>query len=236
VSSFKEAIYQNYTDPDGLVCTEKNPKRWSSGNSLLYTGTFVTLLCLRKELEQSDCNNFLQAVSQCEVVMNGIHIPGLFNRNPNRPDFESHDDYVGVATGSFFTNTSFAKAILQHGIDSGFKYDNVNPLNPSFLSWHGRFPGRKAFYYMAAKRDPSFFLKLGFNSGIRAAIDAPKENSSDKILAWLQVKVAQAQNKLPVLCDLWDEHIKNTYGDLSGLFKIYYPKDHPFIEASAGLL
>lgn len=228
--SFKEAIYSDYTDMDGLICTVKNPQKWSSGNSLLYTGIFVTLLFLRKELEQLDCDRFYTAVSACEAA------PGLYNRNPNRPDFESHDDYIGIAAGAFFTKTRFARDILSYGQDHRYHYDNVNPNDPSLSSWHGRFPGRKAFYYMAAERNPYFWYNFGFNSAIRGAIDLQKENSSDKILAWLQIEVARAQNLFPVLCGLWDEHIKYTYGHISNLFEVYFPKDHPFITYSGNII
>lgn len=222
LSEFKETIYKHYTDLDGLVTSDKDPQKWSTGNGLLYTGIFYTILALNDELTDDDRQKFEAAVSKCEVM------PGLYNRNPLRPDLEAQDDYIGIACASYFTRSKFALDILNYGKKTGWHYDNTNPKNDALSVWHDRFFGLVAFYYMAARQPVPFFRKLGFNSNLRRMIDAPLTQVNAKILTWLMISVAKRQNVCPQACELFEDHINNKYGNIQVLFKMYFPIDHPF--------
>lgn len=219
---FKNEILKNYLDSDGLVSIDRNPSKWSTGNGLLYTGLFYTILALRGELDESDRKRFSKAVSACEVR------PGLYNRNPNRPDFEAHDDYVGVVCGAFFTGTRFARDVLEYGLARDFHYDNTG-RDSGLRSDHSRFVGRIGFYFAAAGEKPGFLRRVGINGGIRGAIDMPFGNAGEKLLVWLQVQVLKKAGLLPIACALFDQHVEDEYGSASGLFCVALRSPgHPF--------
>lgn len=221
--SFKQEVLDHYMDKDLLVTIDRDPTPWSTGNGLLYTGLFYTLLTLRNELTKEDCERFEKAVRGCEV--DGYH--GLYHRNPGRTtDLEAHDDYIGIAAGSFFTNTPMAREIWTYGDCNSWCFNNLDPGKKSPNVWQGRFIGIVCFYTMAAKEDPSFFQKLLFNSAIRGSIDS--NNVSGKILAWLQVQVAKKANVCPKACELFEQSIVDDFGGITGLLSQYFPAGHPF--------
>ena len=218
--NFKSEILSHYLDRDNLVSLDRDPTPWSSGNGLLYTGLFYTILGLRNELTIEDRVRWVSAVKACEVS------PGVYNRNPLREDFEAHDDYCGIASASAFMGDEFARDILEHGLKTDWHYDNTGK-EPGLRSDHSRFLGRVAFYYMAAGEVPGFLRRVGFNCGIRAAIDS--HDHGGKILAWLQVQVCKKMKLLPDLCELFEQSIIDDYGSLADMLRVALGTNtHPF--------
>lgn len=210
-------------DEDGLVTIDRDPGRWSTGNGLLYTGIFYTLLFLRGEALPEDVVRFSKTVYNCWQV------PGVLNRNPGRPDLESHDDYIGVMAASYHLNTPHAKIICGYGEKHWWSFNNVDPCKWALQTYHGRFPGLVGYYRMAARKPPGMLQSLMLNAKITASA-CPSENASGKILTWLMTTVLEAENK-PYFGDsieLWKARMKHDYKTLNGLFSTYFKPSHPF--------
>lgn len=219
----KALLVKNYIDSDALVSLDANPSKWSTGNGLLYTGLYMTILGVMGKIDSFDRGLFSRAVLGCQVV------PGVYNRNPGRPDWNAHDDYVGVAAGSYFSNLGYAHDIVKHGLSHGWCYDNRDPASTSFQAWHGRFFGRKGFYYAADRQSPGLFYKLGISSGVKSGIET--RDPGEKILTWIQVKVLERQNICPVVCDEFNKHIATYFGSIGGLLqKALNVKYHPLFD------
>lgn len=220
-TNFKQEILDHYLDSDLLITLDRNPTtKWTSGNSLLYTGLFYSICSILGVFDTEDKKRFKDAVHSCEVK------PGLYNRNPRRLDFESHDDYTGIAAGSYFCELPFASDIFSYGKGNDWHFNNVIPQQRLISSRHDRFLGLVCFYEMAAKREPSFCQRLSFNSGVRGSIDlnAPGQ----KILTWLWIQVAKLQSVCSNVCDLFEKHIRDRFGNSAGLFRAAIGPDHPF--------
>lgn len=221
--SFKSEVLQHYLDVDGLVALDREPTRWSTGNGLLYTGLFYTLLALNGELDEEDRARFAKAVARCEVE------PGLYNRNPGRPDWEAHDDYVGVAAASYFLKAPFAGDIVDYGEINEWCFDNTKPGELSLKAYHGRFPGRIGFYYMATGSKPGFFRRVAFSSAVKNDTTETRRDAGEVILRWLQVQVAKDLGVCPIACEDWEQSFKIAWGDEATLFRVALnAPEHPF--------
>lgn len=221
--SWKDEVLSNFMDSDGLVTLSPIKTPWSTGNGLLYTGLFMVCCGLTGVLDSSDRLRFVKATLGCQVV------PGVYNRNPGRPDWEAPDDYVGVAAGSYFAIDPRAHEILSHGESHDWCYDNTDPAKLSLKACHARFPGRRGFYYAAARERVGFFLKLGVNSGVRGSMS--ERDPGSHILTWLQVKVLEREKVCLVVCEEFNQFMREQYGSIGGLLKRSWAvTSHPLFE------
>lgn len=224
--SFKEEIYSHYIDSDGLVTLDRDPAPWSTGNPQLYTGIFYALLALRDELGAVDCLRYNNAIKGCEVTS------GVYNKNPHRPDLISPDEYVGIVTGSYFCSLEYCLDVYNFGDKNDWCFDNTKPGNKALNVWHGRFPGRIAFYSLAAGIGLSFYESLSLNSAIQDSINRRTDDVSPQLLMWCITRVCKHNKILPVDVQEWEDSIVKSYGSVSEMFGRYFPKGHPFIEAA----
>jgi hypothetical protein len=224
--SFRDEIIHHYLDRDELVTLDRDPSGpWSCGNSLLYSGLFVILLALNGELQPEDAQRFRRSVVGCQVPGHA----GLYNRNPGRPDWESHDDYVGVAAGDAFSLQGTSKEIVEFGQNNSWCFDNQYPGEKSFQAWHGRFPGRIAFYRLAAGDDVGLVGRVVINIGLRGAMD--EFGAGERLLGWMQVQVLRLRSCLPELVDLYEQSVEKDFGSVAGMMdRAIGRNDHPFAQ------
>jgi hypothetical protein len=172
--------------------------------------------------------------------------PGLYFREAGNTSRNSVDNLIGHVVIGELLPTDDAKFIHERGERMNWTYSVAYPdvaFNP-FLpwrykvrqDWYGRFPGFPPFVRLACGapvQDDGLSL---FYGSVIATCDTPKENTSDKILLWLQWQVipepthwlvSQAYNH-------WKKAMTEQYGDLGGLFAVYYGADHVFTQAARG--
>lgn len=226
---FREEVIAHFMDEEGLVSGVRDPGKWTSGNGLLYTGIFYTLLCLRREVQPGDMERFKKTVNLCYVDRGSQVFPGLLERNDKRPDLQAHDDYHGVVTASALLNTRHVHDVFAWGYANNWSYNNVDPEKWTFRTWHGRFPGQVAYYTMAARENPGVFGPCVLASKITTNALADPADAGGKILVWLMIEGVKGQH---ALCDeagrFWYERMRRDYGSLGALFAKYFGPHHPF--------
>jgi hypothetical protein len=209
-------ILTNYTDANGLVCnrrclpTEVNP----SGNGVCYTGEYVTLLALRRELQDADRDAYAAIISKC------IKPTGELTRGPGQPDMEGPDDYYGLAAGCQVTGS---RDLVKEVLNYSFKPFNYHPQLIAAL-------------YAASGSTPWYIYPLrGYAALIIATscIFADKADSDARRLSWLLI---QALSPVSFTCrlasKLWYKRLYKTYGPdgMRAVAAQYYEAGHPFIQ------
>lgn len=226
--TFKEEVLAHYMDSEGLVTTDRDPGKWTTGNGLLYTGIFYSILALSRQADAADVRRFSDAVDPCWV---GEH-EGLLERNDGREDLQAHDDYIGVVAASYLLNTPHASKIESYGSKRCFNYNNVKPNEFSFRTWQGRFPGLIGFYRAAAKKEQGLIQKLGFSVTITSNALTSKEYYGSKILAWLRIQVIKQQTfDCRDAIEFWERRFRKDYGSLAALLAGYFGEKHVFARA-----
>jgi hypothetical protein len=226
--SFKEEVLNSYLDEEGLVSIDKNPSKWSTGNGLLYTGIFYSLLALDNKLTAEDIARFAVAVNRCWLDRYGFTYEGLLERNDKREDLEAHDDYIGICAASYLLKTDHAKKIVEYGKQNFWSYNNVEPGRFVLRTWHGRFFGLIGFYKMAANEDPGWLQRKLLKYSITGAA-AKNDNSGELILMWLKTLVArQYSDEYKMEVGFWKSAITARFGSLTNLFSKYFGSNHPF--------
>lgn len=222
IFELKTEVYAHYMDDVGQVTKDKNPSHWSTGNGLLFTGTFFTLLGLSGILDSNDAEHFDKAVRACYVNP----IRPVLNRDPNRRDFEGFDDYIGVCAGAFFLKSPIAKEISDWGESHCFNFNNQNVESKSIKSWFYRFSGFAGHLRLASGKSPGWIQTWELDRKFSAGCSG---QSDPDILTWLEVEVARkASSRFNDSIAKWDESFKKTYGSLGKMFAPSFGAEHPF--------
>lgn len=227
--NFRDEVVSHFMDEEGLVSVDRDPARWSTGNGLLHTGLFYTLLKLRGELDAgTDVGKFDRAVNRCWTDLDGLPVQGCLERNDGRKDLEAQDDYVGVMAASYHLRTQHAGLICLFGEEHGWCYDNQNPLHPALRTCHLRFPGLVGFYRIAAGKSPGWAQIPLLAASILANSFSPKDATTGKMLTWLIVGVVREKNWLiDRAISIWERRMRSQYETLGKLFEPYFGASHP---------
>lgn len=209
----------------------------SSGNGVMYTGEYYSLLKKNNELTSVDPADFAATISHC------IDNKGLLNRSPISKDQEGIDDYLGVLSACKNLEIQslprmFLKSFLMF---LGFM-NNQNPGFPSFSSFLGRYP--QFISCLIASAFPSKFNPLHilirllafpffFVTSLILLVNSLNSNGSadSKRLAW---HVLECTESVSILCylasKLWRKSLFRFYGSqgMLAVAKNYYGEYHPF--------
>ena len=228
---FKQEIINHYMDQDGLVSPDRNPTRWSTGNGLLYTGLFYTICSILQETTDADTAHFQESVKRCYVEDH----KGLLNRNPKRPDHESHDDYIGVVVASLLLGTRNKCDVWSYGKRNFWVFDNRLPERLFTLgavsSWHGRFPLQLALYHYACSENPGIFLKLLARAALYLSTFEKKSNAEAWARNWLIVQALKKVGALKSAVHHWEIEFMRRYMSLSCCLQLAFGHQHPFAKA-----
>lgn len=239
ISDFKAEILYHYTDEDLQVTVDRDPTPRSTLNGLLYGSIYYVILSLLNAIEEEDKERFSKMVSmaECQTYLGmgqSKGLPGIYHRRKGVPNRQAFDDYVGIATASYFLGAPFARHIVIRGDEFRWTFDNTDPYRkaPLPFDWarHDRFPGQVAFYCAAANDPVPFCRKLGFSGALRNSIPSRRGNSTHVMLDWLKIQVARKIDLCPVAVDMWITGFKETYGDTRELFAEHFGKGHPFAQ------
>lgn len=234
--TFKEEILTHYLDSELLVTKDRNPSHWSTGNGLLFTGIFYTLLYLRGECTAEDVDRFCMAVTPCwKDDELGNPIPGLLERNDKRNELQAHDDYRGVCVASLLLNTPHAKAVEAYGSSHFWCFNNAHPGRIGFRSWFGRFAGFPGLVRLCSRKSPGPLQAFLLGSDIFA--DSQSKAADPKILAWLSVIAAKfsAQANCLDAISHWENKIAFEFGSINQVFAESFGTEHPFAAYNHGL-
>jgi hypothetical protein len=216
IEELKEIIRNEYTDPDGLVCQDRFPGKWASGNGLMQTGYYICLLYALNALDKSDIDRFKNTVIGCQDE------PGLYDRNPGRPDLNAHDDYIGIAGGSVVSGLNFHKEIFNYGRKHFWFFDNTqsNSISDRIKSFRAR--NIPFFTYIHLVNNKMKFLKCIVKNYIN------NSESYHIILGFIMLI------SLASIYDDIEEYAINIIDDykikLIGETKRYFGETHPLVE------
>ncbi len=213
--SFRSDIESLYTDKEGLVSKDVNPTEWSSGNGLLYTSIYYTLLKLRNELIPSDVVEFKRIYTSLQ------NFPGTFNRNVNRTDLNAHDDLTGLVACSRLIepNRDAAKAVFWHGIKYQGCFNNVDNKR-TFRSLQWRHLDFMSHCFVSAYNVRIFVpIQLDYIANINL------EDTTSIILAWLQL---ESLNNDDVKLNFQIAIRKKYLDGMRSVFASYFGPTHPF--------
>lgn len=155
----------------------------------------------------------------CEVE------PGLICRYPGKESNGiSQDEMIGAAT----LDAAAAECIYQYGQKHWWYYD-VSKNGFSLSKWMGRFIDFKPYIKHAARFKLNIFQQLAWTVGTIITTFSSYDNTSSKLLKWVQLKKMEHNY---YLCDLaiiffrWkmSRQYKNGLKDVMG---IYFGPNHP---------
>ena len=154
---------------------------------------------------------------------------GLYHRNIDLSDkrIMSHDNMSGIMAWSFLRSTGHRFSIWNYLVKHLGTYDNSQgkskqlsrflPFNPSnFFVW-GLCAESKLAYLFLPFYIPSLIL----------ACNRPKEDTSGKILAWIELSVLQDNFICRHLFKYYEKKMKKQYGEdyMKELINIYHGKN-----------
>lgn len=242
---FKEEVLSQFMDEEGLVTIDRNPTPRSTGNGLLFTGLFYTLLHKMREATAEDVARFSRTVDGCwEGPYGDARYVGLLERNDGREDAEAQDDYYGVVAASFHLGTEHASQIHDFGYLHWWCFDNVDPgsLTPRFC--HLRFPGLVGLYKAAVKPHHPGFLHNHLIAGkILTNAYSSKDDIDGKIMTLLMISVLEQIDYCALVGDamnVWKKQFRKNYGTIGRMVAPYFDKpsnsfDHPFSKLELSL-
>lgn len=223
--NFKGEVLNHYMDREGLVTIDRNPTPWSTGNGLMHTGVFYTILFLRGEIDESDLKRFTSAVDGCWEGPLEAPIAGLLERNNNREDLQAHDDYH-VMTASFLLGTYHARMVERYGSSHFWSFNNVTPGKFTLQTWHGRFPGHVGYLRLCADKKPGLFQNFLLDQSI--GFNVYSKDATSKILCWLKIQVAKIKGYCKDSIEFWEEKLVDQFGSMEMVFAQYFGHNHPF--------
>lgn len=211
-----------YTEPCGLVGLVPNPPDGSTDNGLLFTATSEVL---KKVLGERQLIPGLE-----ELALSAEVLPGVLSRWPldvKGASITHWDDHCGVACASM----PMAYRILCHGRATGWRFGG------EFLA---RIIDFAPAVTMASGASPGFLGQLAACLGLLGNLWEPKQETSGKCLLYLKCRVydwhtARGYPLLRLCVKLWRARMRRLYGDLSGLYTIYFGPDHPFTRHTVGV-
>lgn len=246
--AFKTAIENHYTDDNDLVSIDRDPSVDSSGNLLMHTGGYYSLLAELDEHENqaltfADRKRFREAVDRCAVTgTDGKPIHGLYYRSPTKHDDQEQDDYEMLAAGSYHAGLDVATSIVRYGETTSWCYDVKNPGKKNLEFSHDRFPGLVDFYQVCALRPVSVWgLILLF---ITLWLKIYSSSSSTRFKTYIKFTVLRRVYGLPFCFLHWlaSRTFTKKFGSVGSAFKDYFVADkatgvpHPITEIDYSLI
>lgn len=222
-----------YKNPQGFVTLKPNQDQ-PDDNAHLFSATYLAVL--------ANCFGWIDhgfEISYWLFASNCRTLPGLFDRSPtNISRLISHDEQIGICSASIM----YAVEIVKRGIRSkwfwkNWFYDNVDGTR-QLSTWHYRF-GIAVPYYKhmgVGKLGPNIIDQLCWSLNTVIASFQPKGDTSGRCLIYLMsINVRHGRWLMRQACKFFLWKLWRDYGDLSGLYTIYYGSDHPLSQHTKGI-
>lgn len=221
---------KNYMVNDTIVGLHYGSQQLED-NTLLFTATYHALVEALDLHDPYTKLNFNSWIEGCRVE------PGLFHRRPNFPErLISHDEQIGLCSYS----TDLAKEIVDYGKRKWWSFNNQNPGKFTLRSWHGKMLHPITYYKFRANGDSGLNLLdklLWTGVAIYSALQE-KGDTNGRCQLWLQSRHLRHSKSWIIKLGNWFflRDIKKRYGDISGVYEIYYKSHHPFTKHTKGLI
>jgi len=237
----REEYFTKWIDRNGLglLGVGHNP----NDNGILFLVIFLVLCFIfdeTGEFYKEDRERFLNAVNSLRVFdEEGKVVPGYFNRRPNDPTPEAHDNYVAIVVGALIFNCPEIVDEICAAVDfNGGSFANQTP--GSFIFRQMRQGSDIALYQILSMRPriPQTLNMIWLVGGL--VFNALFGNPSSKNLGWLRVfalsyKLTQVGTSLPniyvrplqLALSIWVGVIQFKGGPFAS-FKKYFSFDSPY--------
>lgn len=211
-----------YMNPHtGLFGYMPNIAEFSTGNTLLDTGTAYVILASIKEMTPADKMLMLASVLTCNS-----HENKWLASHPYSSDRISHDDMIGLVAGLYFTQHF---DFISYLVDYGMKHRWVFSTTGEFYWDAWTKPWHKAYYILADNEMPWLGGRLMMSAYIVFDGLLNKRNMSDKKLIWLMYKVCSGKSAIVDLAlGFWHSRLLKKFGSMQNVFITYYGQDHLF--------
>jgi hypothetical protein len=160
--------------------------------------------------------------------------PGLFNRRPGENQFsEAHDNPAAVAyICAFFNWPLRCNQMIRYwwthfGVMKNTEHGKINWLRPKELVKFYRQPGEVALYYMAADRNPPWFMFLWFCGGLMVTALNKKAKPFQVKIAFLRLETKGPKGLLKRFINNKVKAFCMDRFDIGWAYRNYYFKDHP---------
>jgi hypothetical protein len=234
LEQIREDFFTYWVDSHGLGLLERQGT--TNDNGILFLVYFL-ILCRKLDKEgkyyHEDKQRFIAAVTLLIVVRDGGYVKGLFNRRPNDPTPEAHDNYTAITTGArIFDCREIIDDICDYADRNGGIFDN----DGSGFSFNQMRQGSEiAYYRVLANRIPSALDLIWLAGGL--IFNALFGNYSSKNLGLLRtigLNYSLPKSKLPdvyalpllLSVMLWDLIILSK-GGIKKNFENYFLPTHP---------
>lgn len=157
--------------------------------------------------------------------------PGLLNRGQHkRPDWQAHDDYIGMVYSSHITGEFKAAIdIYVYGKNNFWFFDNVGlPWYKKPKAFFGRHPGFVPLIKLALRKKLNWFDQLSFSIAVRKNRD-----ESGIQMAFLMADLYKTQPyRYPLIdaaCEAFEESVIERYPhEMGGVFQVYFDREKDF--------
>jgi hypothetical protein len=233
IDTFKASLDAYRDKTHGLLGDSIAPEH-PSGNALLYESHAAIIA---RDLGDNIWLPFYKAADLLKKETK----EGLFRRKPiPADDFNTHDDYVGVAAYS----PSEARKIHRYGYMNSWVYDHRYPgmgwwkalFTGHIDAWHARFPGLIEHYLISSNNEPSikgwvaWYLSIWWTT-------RNKGNESGWLLDYLKVRsAARLFPKSFFVKSAVSRYVKQLEkhygGNIKNVYSVYFGATHPFASYS----
>lgn len=205
----------------GLVGLTPYPKDHSTDNGLLFSATYIALLS--PEERNTERSWFYEIVYKC------MPLCGLLDRYPGAKEFNSHDDYTGVAVASKLLSLPLASWIYEYGKANKDSWDSQAPGKWTVRGYFIRIPDFLPTIKAAAGVELTLWDQFMFSVGLIASMGQMREETSGRCLIYLKCLVVEGKGKASDLAiRLWRWHMGYLYPQgLRELYGIYFGDHHP---------
>lgn len=231
IEEIKNDIKIRWTDEQGFITL--NPASWSdplnglydSENQCLWTAIYYQFLYELRVITEEDKIHIRNLINKLRVK------PGVFNRHPDYRDrIFSRDEQTALCILGSIASVDIAKEICQHGISTGWNFDNRSDSKWSIEGMR-QYQDIMFFKLMAGYKPHPFEIVWSGVALIFTFIKPPEETSS-KLLWWYKIRTLTWEYSIfePVKVFTYKKYRKQ-YGDkpIKKMFEIYFRhKDHPF--------
>ena len=211
-------------DMDFQITVARNPGTWTTGNGLLFTSFFYTILYLNNLIDREDRNRFSDCVDLCWEGSTNNPIQGLLERNDGREDLEAHDNYH-IVTASFLLKTYHSESIYNYGHNYWWSYNNINPGRFTLRTWHYRHLGHVGYLCLAANKQPDWLQ----GTALKWKIEDCDLSRSDRVMMdFLKCNVMLYNNNYKSSALKWINKATEEQQTLGKLLEPYFGTTHPF--------
>lgn len=199
----------------GLV-TDNDPK---TENGQLFLAEYVFLNSYMYGEDRTDKFLFVSQLKNSKVE------DGLYHRNPLLTTRTlSHDNMSGILALSKYYNTQHRKEIWSYLLKHFGTYDNTKGRSPQFSKYLPFNPGNFFIWGLCADSLLAYLFLPLFVINMLITCSKPKENTSGKILLWVELFPLQNNLICRLLNKYFEYKMKKMYGEdfVAKLLTIYH--------------